>query len=129
MAKLVYNNAKNTSTGNTNFKLNYGYHPRILYEEKVNLRSKSKSADELSAELGELMIVCCENFDHAQEFQKQAHHKGVKPKSYVPGDKIWLNSKYIETKCNQKLEAKFFGLFQVLYPIGKQVYKLELPKK
>ena len=27
------------------------------------------------------------------------------------------------------MEAKFFRLFQVLHPVGKQVYKLELPRK
>ena len=27
------------------------------------------------------------------------------------------------------MEAKFFGPFRVLYPVGKQVYKLELTKK
>ena len=27
------------------------------------------------------------------------------------------------------MEAKFFGLFQVLHPVGKQAYKLELPRK
>ena len=27
------------------------------------------------------------------------------------------------------METKFFGLFRVLYPVGKQTYKLELPKK
>ena len=40
-----------------------------------------------------------------------------------------LNSKYIETKQNRNLKAKFFGSFRVLYPVEKQAYKLELPKK
>ena len=75
------------------------------------------------------MTVCQENLHHAQELQKQTHNKGVKPRSYAPGDKVWLNSKYIKTKRNQKLEAKFFGPFRVLYPVGKQAYKLELPKR
>ena len=98
MAEFAYNNAKNASTGHTPFELNCGYHPRMSYEEEVDLRSKSKSADELSAELRELMIVCQENLHHAQELQKRAYDKGVKPRSYTLGDKVWLNSKYIKTK-------------------------------
>ena len=129
MAEFAYNNAKNASTGHTPFELNCGYHPRMSYEEDVDSRSQSKSADELSAELRELMIVCQENLHHAQELQKRAHDKRVKPWRYTPSEKIWLNSKYIKIKCNQKLDAKFFGSFWVLYPIGKQTYKLELPKK
>ena len=129
MAKFTYNNAKNASTSHTLFELNCGYHPRMSYKEEVNSRSKSKSVDELSAELRELMIVCQENLHHVQEFQKRAHDKGVKPRSFALDDKVWLNSKYIKTQQNQKLEAKFFGLFQVVHPVGKQVYKLELPKK
>ena len=65
MAKFVYNNAKNASTGHIPFELNCGYYPRILYEEKVDSRSKSKSADELSVKLRELMIVCQKNLYHA----------------------------------------------------------------
>ena len=129
MAEFAYNNAKNANTSHTQFELNCGYQPRGSYEADVDSRSQSKSADELSAELRELMIVCRENLHHAQELQKRAHDKGVKPRSYAPGEKVWLNSKYIKTKCNRKLEAKFFGPFRVLYPVGKQAYKLELSKK
>ena len=129
MAEFAYNNAKNASTGHTPFELNCSYHPQMLYKEDVDSRCQSKSVDKLLAELRELMIVCQENLYHAQESQKQAHDKGVKLWSYALGKKVWLNSKYIKTKCNRKLEAKFFGPFRVLHPVGKQAYKLELPKK
>ena len=119
MAEFAYNNAKNWSTSHTPFELNCGYDPCVSFEEDTNPRSQSKSADELSAELRDLMTVCRENLHHAQELQKRAHDKGVKPRSYAPGDKVWLNSKYIKTKRNRKLEAKFFGPFRVLYPVGK----------
>ena len=129
IAKFPYNNAKNANTGHTPFKLNCGYYPWVLYEEDVDLHSQFKSAEELSAELREPIIICQENLHHAQELQKRAHNKGVKHQSYTHGKKLWLNSNYIKTKRNQNLEAKFFGLFQVLHPVSKQAYKLELPRK
>ena len=128
MAEFAYNNVKNASTGHTHFELNHGYHPQVSYEKDVDPRSQSKSVDKYSAKLREFIIVCQENLNHAQELQKRAHNKGVKLQSYAPGKKVWLNSKYIKTKRNQKLEIKFFGPFQVFHPIGKQVYKLELPR-
>ena len=70
MTEFAYNNAKNASNGYTPFELNYGYHPRMSYKEDIDSRSQSKSADELSVELRELMIVCRENLHHAQELQK-----------------------------------------------------------
>ena len=57
IAEFAYNNAKNANIRHTPFKLNCGYHLRMLYKEDVDLRSRSKSVDELSAELRELMIV------------------------------------------------------------------------
>ena len=128
MAKFAYNNAKNSSIGHISFKLNCGYHLRVFFEKGTNPRSQSKSADKLLGKLWDLMTVCRENLHHAQKLQKRAHDKSVKPSSYAPGDKVWLNNKYIKTKRNRKLEAKFFKPFRVLHPIGKQAYKLELPK-
>ena len=58
MAEFAYNNAKNASTGFTPFELNCGYHPRVSYEEDLDPRSKSRTAEELSSELRELMTVC-----------------------------------------------------------------------
>ena len=111
MAEFAYNNAKNASTGHTPFKLNCSYHPRVSFEEDTNPRSQSKMAKELFSKLRELMIVCRENLYHAQEFQKRAKNKGVKPSSYASSDKVWFNSKHIKTKQNWKLEAKFFRPF------------------
>ena len=119
MVEFAYNNTKNTSTDYTPFELNCDYYPRMLYKEEVNLCSKSKSINKLSAKLKELIIVCQENLYHTQELQKRAHNKGIKPSSYAPDDKVWLNSKYIKSKQNWKVEAKFFGPFQALHPIGK----------
>ena len=98
----------------------------MSYKEKVDPRSQSKSADELAEELRKLMIVYRKNLHHAQELQKWAHSKEVKPRSYAPGEKVWFNSKFIKTKRNRKLEAKFFGSFRVLHLVGKQAYMLEL---
>ena len=128
MAEFVYSNSKNASTSHMPFEINCGYHPWMAYEEEVDPRSQFKSADELSEELRKLMVVYRKNLHYALKLQKRVHDKEVKPWSYTPGKKVWLNSKIIKSKWNHKLEAKFFGPFRVLYLIGKQAYKLELPR-
>ncbi len=129
MVEFLYNNAKNASIGHNSFELNCGYHPRVSFEEDVDLRLRSRSANELAEEMRELMEVCCQNLLHAQELQKRAHDKGLKSRSYAAGEKVWLISKYIKTKRNKKLESKFFGPFRVLHVVRKQAYKLELSTK
>ena len=70
----------------------------MSYQENINPRSKSKPADELSTKLRELIIVCQENFHHAQKIQKRIYNKSVKSKNFASNDRVWLNSKYIKTK-------------------------------
>ena len=57
MVEFAYNNTQYASTSHILFRLNCDYHFRILYEKEVDLRSKFKSANKLSAKLRELMIV------------------------------------------------------------------------
>ena len=125
MAEIADNNVTNAGTSHTPFDLNCGYHRWMSYKKKVYPCLQSKLADKLSKELRELMVIYCKTLHHAQKFQKRAHNAGVQPWSYVSSENIWLNSKYIKTKQNHKLEAKFFGSFQMLHPVGKQAYKLE----
>ena len=61
MAEFTYNNAKHASTRYTPFELNCGYHSCVSYKENVDPRSKSKTADELTEELRNLMAACREN--------------------------------------------------------------------
>ena len=112
MREFIYNNAKNASTSYTPFELNCGYHPKVSFEEDVDLRSRFCSANKLADELRELIEVCCQNLFHVQELQKSANNKGVKRRSYTLGKKVWLNSKYIKTKRNKKLENKFLDFFE-----------------
>ena len=58
MAEFAYNNAKNASTSYTPFELNFGYHSRVSYEEDLDPHSKSRTVEELSSELQDLMTVC-----------------------------------------------------------------------
>ena len=79
IAEFAYINAKNASTGFMPFELNCGYHPRVSYKEDLNPCLQSKTAEELSSKLQNLMATCQQNLYHAQKLQKQAHNKGVKP--------------------------------------------------
>ena len=111
MTEFAYTNVKNTSTTHTYFQFNCGLQPRASYKENVNPQSMSKVVDKLVTKLKELTVVYRNNLKHGQEFQKQYYDKHTKLRRYVPSNKVWLNSKYIKTKRNRKLEAKFFCPF------------------
>lgn len=100
MANFAYNNTKNVNTSYISFKLNYGYYSHISYEIVINLRFKSKLVNYLLAKLQKLIIVCQKILYYTQKLQKQAQNKDVKLRSYVIGDKFWLNNKYINSKYN-----------------------------
>ena len=74
------------------FELNCGYHLCIFYKEDLNLRSKSKTAEELFSKLQNVIAVYQQNLYYTQKLQKQALNKKVKSQNFTLDDKIWLNS-------------------------------------
>ena len=123
ITEFAYNNYKNASIGHTSFKLNCGNHFYVSFKNRCDAYSKSFSTKRLAIELRELINLCCQIFLHAQNLQKQVHDKGIKLRSYTPG------KKYIKTKRNWELKAKFFWSFWVLHLDRKQTFKLKLPAK
>ncbi len=67
MMEFAYNNANNANTGHILFELNYGYHPRVSFDEDVDPRSRSCFSNELVEKLRKLMEVCCQNLLHTEE--------------------------------------------------------------
>lgn len=68
---FIYNTAKNVSTGQTLFELNYSYHPQVSFKKDVNPCFKSRFADRILANIWELIIVCLENSLYAQKLQSK----------------------------------------------------------
>ena len=64
-----------------------------------------------------------------KNFKNKLTIKASSLEAYASSDNIWLNSKYIKTKCKRKLKVKFFRPFQVSHLVGKQAYKFELFKR
>ena len=88
MAEFAYNNARYASIRYTSFKLNNKYYLYISYKEDVDPHSRSKTADELTKKLRNLMAAWRKNLQHTQKLQKRAYNKGTKPKSYTPSEKV-----------------------------------------
>ena len=111
MAEFAHNNSQNVSMGHTLFELNCGYHPCVFFEDKCNAYSRSSFIKKTGYGIEEVNECLLPKLFVRQNLQKQVYNKGVKPQSYASSEKIWLNSKYIKTKRNWKLQAKFFELF------------------
>ena len=62
------------------------------------------------------------------DVQTRHYNKKYKPMTYKVSNKVYLNSKNIESiRPAKKLDYKYYGPYTISEAIGKQVYKLKLP--
>lgn len=83
VAEFAYNNFKNASIGHIPFELNCQYHLWVFFKDECNAQFKSFFANELAIKLKELINIYCQNLLYAQDLEKQAYDKGIKPQSYA----------------------------------------------
>lgn len=66
MANFVYNNTKNVNRNYILFKHNCKYHPKVFFENKVNLYLRSSYfINKLAKKVRELIEICYQNLLYA----------------------------------------------------------------
>ena len=93
MAEFIYNNTKNANIGHIFFKFNCKYHCYFFFKDHINSCLKFYLAEKRAKKQRNLMFICQQNLLYPQKLQKQVYDKVAKPYSYIPGKKVWLNSK------------------------------------
>lgn len=129
LAQFAYNNAVHTTTAETPFFANYGYHPSITGEPRIQTAT-SEEANQLMTDLGQLhtqMTRDIEFTSHRMAFYYDKHH-GEGP-DLKKGEKVFLLSRNIRTKRpSKKLDHQKIGPFIIERKTGPVNYKLRLPE-
>ena len=129
VAEFAYNNAPHSTTQVSPFFANYGYNPRATLTLDVSVRDQT--AHDFSRSLSNLHEYCREQLAVAQS-QYQVHadqHRAPIPESFIPGAKVWLNTKNIKTtRPSKKLDHKRMGPFRIVKKVSDSAFRLELPR-
>jgi hypothetical protein len=127
LAELVFNSSVSASTGFSPFFSQYAFHPRT---NMFNRGSQVPAAEEFLSKLTDVQDILVDNLRRAKEIQKKYFDTNTREvPAYKAGDWVWLLRRNISTtRPSSKLDFKRLGPFRVDLPMGKDVYKLILPK-
>ena len=128
--EIAYNNLVHSSMGIAPFIAMYGKEPtwtnKIRNERLKNIPS-TKTRVLNVAEVREKLEA---RLKKAQEAEAKYHNKKHTPRTFEAENKVYLHSKNIKsTRPSKKLDYKYYRLFKIEEPVGKQAYWLKLLKK
>jgi transposase InsO family protein len=130
-AQFAMNNAVNETTKEAPATLVYTFRPSLPFNvEPDNLVSENADARIRTGRLAAIREKLTATWQKSQDAVKKWYDKHRKEKAFGEGDMVMLSSKNINlTRVNKKLADKLIGPFKIEKKIGRNAYKLTLPKK
>ena len=129
MAEFAYNNTASSTTKETPFYANYGYHPIFRLEDLDAVQNlRNPAAAERVSYIKNLQTYLKLQIERAQDQHAHTFNKGVVASQFKLGDKVYLSRKNIQTtRPSGKLDTKRLGPFEITRTIGSNAYELKLP--
>ena len=131
-AEFAINNAVNSSTKQTPFYLNYGYHP--LTPATLGVHRLHGSTNQVATEFYQRMQTDLEAARQqlAAAQQRQAHYANLKRQdaAFDVGDRVLLSTANLRLRSDgpaSKFNVKWTGPFTILERVGAVAYRLDLP--
>lgn len=131
MAEFAYNNAKHATIGCSPFYALYGYHPEVYIDVEDDAKGgKIPAIEERLKKVHHIRQLLEIRWKQATDMQAKYFNKKHNSKSYNIGDHVLLSTQNLSlAQPNKKLTHKFIGPFRIRDIIGKQAYRLDLPKE
>ncbi|QRW21043.1 Transposon Tf2-1 polyprotein [Rhizoctonia solani] len=127
LAEFAYNNRTLSSSQQSPFYANYGFHP--TFEPRINSDTTVPAAEDLSARLSLIHDELRAKLTHSQADAAQQFNRSVKPApNFIIGDRVWLLRCNIKTtRPSDKLNYRKLGPFKIVAARGPVSFQLELP--
>ncbi|KAH8144720.1 uncharacterized protein LAJ45_11314 [Morchella importuna] len=123
ICEYAYNNAKHTSTGQSPFYCNYGFHPRTDWPTDAEIERLDANGNNY---LDEIITAHELARDTLQKtFDRMASKPGPAVQRFTIGQKVLLDTRNLGGYS--KWSDKFTGPFTVSAVVGYRAYRLELP--
>lgn len=124
--EFAINNAEHDTTKMSPFMLNYGYSPWLPVSITPQTRVPAATAfmQQMQRRISEARTA----HKVATQRQQQYANKKRRDVSHARGEWVLLSSKNLRfKKGTPKLLPRWVGPFQIVRPVGKQAYELDLP--
>jgi hypothetical protein len=131
-AEFACNNAVNSSTSLSPFRLNYGFDPSVPSSMFKPSSDTVPAVSEFMESMSNLVRTASDSLVQAKARQEAYANKSRRQLTFSVGDQVLLSAANITlasqvARPSRKLQARFLGPFRVVDIISPVAYRLDLP--